>query len=58
MNHLDIIEIDFEKSFQDIDETRRQRAGALLPIIPNREKWEDFVAAVKTEWHVWRREFD
>jgi hypothetical protein len=56
MNHLDIIEIDFGKSFQDIDETRRQRAGALLPIIPNREKWEDFVAAVKTEWHVWRRD--
>lgn len=39
-----------------LNKAKRQMAGALLPGIPNREKWEDFLSVVKTEWNVWRHD--
>ncbi len=56
MNSLNTFEVDFEKLLQSIDVAKRQMAGALLPSIPSREKWEDFLAAVRTEWHDWRHD--
>lgn len=54
MNRLPSYEIDFEKEFLRIDMAKRQQAGALLPVIPDRVKWDDFLVAVKTEWKTWR----
>ena len=53
MNRLPSYEIDFEKEFLRIDTAVRQQAGALLPVIPNRVKWDDFLIAVKAEWKTW-----
>ena len=53
---LNAFEVDFEKRFQGIAGDNLQKAGALLPLVPPREKWEQFLASVKTEWHIWRRD--
>ncbi len=53
---------DWEESFQEklaaIDASKRDNPGALLPIIPNREKWDEFSFAVRSEWNVWKRDLD
>lgn len=54
MNRLQNYEIIFEKEFLSIDTAVRQKAGALLPVIPDRLKWDDFLATVKAEWKTWR----
>lgn len=54
MNRLPSYEINFEKEIQRIDLPLRQKAGALLPVIPDRVKWDDFLTAVKAEWKTWR----
>lgn len=45
----------FEKALQVINEAGRQMACALLPAIPNREQWDEFLRSVKIEWKAWRR---
>ena len=55
MRMLEHWENDFSKALQNIDKAEREKAGALLPVIPNREKWNQFLESVKTEWESWRR---
>ncbi len=40
----------FCKSIEKIDESKRQMAGALLPVIPEREDWDEFLGLMKTFW--------
>ena len=55
MGTLEYWENYFSKAFQNIDKSKREKAGALLPIIPDREKWNQFLESVKTEWQSWRK---
>lgn len=41
------------KEIQNIEVFKRQKAGALLPVIPRRIKWDAFLKAVSTEWLSW-----
>ncbi len=45
----------FEASLEQISFEDRSRAGSLLPVIPNRQQWEEFLSQVKAEWRAWRR---
>ncbi len=47
-------ENDFREGLQKIDESKRQKAGALLSVIPKREDWNKFLDLVKC----WYREKD
>lgn len=58
MNRLLNYEINFEKEILRIDMAIRQKAGALLPVIPDRVKWDDFLATVKIEWQSWRNDLE
>ena len=46
---------DWEKRFREeiekVDESKRQAAGALLPVIPNHEDWNEFLGLMKTFWN-------
>ena len=48
----------WEQRFNDgisaVDAAKRSKAGALLPIIPRHGEWEDFLSAVKLDWHNWQ----
>ncbi len=50
---LESWERNLEKLITEIDLPLRHRAGALLPVIPDRLQWEDFTASVKAEWTKW-----
>ena len=45
---------DWEKRFREeiekVDESKRQAAGALLPVIPNHENWNEFLGLMKKFW--------
>ena len=45
----------FRNTIQNIDKSEREKAGVLLPVIPDREKWSQFLESVKTEWQSWRK---
>ena len=53
---------DWEESFQGklaaIDASKRDKTGALLPIIPDREKWDEFSIAVRSEWNVLKQDLE
>jgi len=51
-------EIIFRKIFQDIEESKRKKPGALLPFIPGHEQWDEFLEAVKKDWATWRESFE
>ena len=38
----------FRGDIEKIDESKRQEAGALLPVIPNHEDWNEFLGLMKT----------
>ena len=40
----------FRKEIEKIDESQRQKAGALLSVIPDREDWNKFLGLMKTFW--------
>ena len=50
---------DWEKRFREeiekIDESKRQGAGALLPVIPNHEDWNEFLGLMR---NFWKRDLD
>ena len=46
-------ENDFAQAIQRIDLTRKTKAGALLPVIPNHTQWEDFLVLVRAKWGDW-----
>ena len=47
---LDQLELIQRKKIQRVDESKRQKAGALLPVIPKREAWDKFLDSVKS-WY-------
>lgn len=49
-------EDNFQKALQTIDKIERQKAGALLSVIPAREAWDEFLGSTKAEWQAWRRD--
>lgn len=53
---LNSFESSFAKAFEQVAQGTRQKAGALLPIIPDRAKWEEFLEATKAEWKSWRND--
>ena len=48
----------FRETLQRIDESKRQKAGVLLPILPDHAKWDEFLALVKIEWQSWSSDLD
>ncbi len=44
----------FEYKLNSLDRSERQKAGALLAIVPSRVKWEDFLVSIKAEWYRWQ----
>ena len=46
----------FRETLQRIDESKRQKAGALLSALPNHADWDAFIDLVKTEWQSWRND--
>ena len=40
----------FRRDIEKIAESRRPKAGALLPVIPDREAWNEFLNVMKTFW--------
>ncbi len=51
-------EIDFAKALEQVDTEKRKKAGALLPIVPDRGKWEEFIETARGEWKAWRGNLD
>ncbi len=51
-------EVKFREALQKVHNlnNKNQKAGILLSAIPNREKWDEFLDAVKMEWRTWRRD--
>ena len=47
-------EIDFAKKLESVDTEKRKKAGALLPIVPDRGRWEEFLETARAEWKNWR----
>lgn len=45
----------FREDIEKNDESKRQMAGALLPVIPDRDDWNEFLGEMKT---FWRRALD
>ena len=48
----------FEEKLETQTVTNRAKAGGLLPIIPDRERWNEFCSVVRSEWNVWKRDLD
>ncbi len=42
----------FEKKLQQIAPSERHKPGALLPLIPSREEWEEFIEHIQSEWRI------
>ena len=48
MNGRDYWESKFVEQFQKIE--NKQKPGAILPLIPCRDDWQEFIEFVRTEW--------
>lgn len=48
----------FRENIEKIDEAKRQKAGAFLPVIPCHEDWDSFLNSTKTTWDDWRRDME
>jgi len=44
----------FENKVLSLETTIRNKAGAMLQVIPSREDWQEFLKSVKSEWQVWQ----
>lgn len=44
----------FASGIEQIELSVRHRGGALLPIIPDHRRWDDFLESVQAEWRDWR----
>lgn len=47
-------EIDFAKKLDQVDAEKRKKAGALLSIVPDHERWDEFLHGVRAEWNTWQ----
>lgn len=54
MNNLACWENQLRKWSQTVERSARKQAGTLLPVIPGREDWDDFLEAVKENWDDWQ----
>lgn len=55
---LDKWQVSFEEKLKAQGATNRHKAGALLPLIPDRDAWNIFLSAVKSEWRAWECDLD
>ena len=46
----------FQGNLKAIRDEERQKAGALLSIIPERDEWDKFLEAIKNEWETWKND--
>ena len=53
-NSLSNWEVTFESALQRVKIAERQKAGALLPVIPEHAGWDEFIGAVKEQWVPWQ----
>lgn len=53
-NSLSNWEDTFENALQHVKIAERQKAGALLPVIPEHAGWDEFIGAVKEQWATWQ----
>lgn len=51
-------EVSFNDKLESLDATIRHKAGALLPLIPDREEWTRFLATVQSEWGAWEHDLN
>lgn len=51
---LDNWEAFFEDELEKLDPSRRCDAGALLKLIPDRIKWDEFLGDSRAEWNIWK----
>lgn len=49
-------EVSFEEKLESLDATTRHKAGALLPLVPDREEWTRFLSTVQSEWGAWEHD--
>jgi hypothetical protein len=47
-------ENDFSAAIKKDSLSEREKAGSLLPVIPDHSRWDDFMASTKAEWRTWR----
>ena len=55
-NRLENWESNIEEELCCIEVAERQKAGALLRVVPNHADWDRFLATVKKEWWIWRHD--
>lgn len=48
----------FEENLQSRAVAIRAKAGGVLPLIPDRERWDDFLSVVRSEWNIWKHDLD
>lgn len=46
-------EKDFATAIRKMTSAERNRAGALLPIVPSHSRWDEYLTSVRTEWEKW-----
>jgi hypothetical protein len=49
-------EVSFEDKLESLNPITRHKAGALLPLIPNREQWGVFLETIQSEWATWEHD--
>jgi hypothetical protein len=54
LSNLTKWETRFEKRLAELDPDKCGRAGALLPFVPDREEWDDFLGVVRDSWWTWK----
>jgi hypothetical protein len=49
-------EVFFKEKLESLGAATRHKAGALLPLIPDREQWARFLATIQSEWAAWEHD--
>lgn len=55
-NGLENWESRLDKELECVEVAERQKAGALLRVIPDQANWDRFLVTVKEEWRIWQRD--
>ena len=43
----------FSKALDNIDVSKRHKAGSILPVLPDRVDWNEFLTSIRNEWQRW-----
>ena len=43
----------FSKALGNIDVSKRNKAGSILPVLPSRADWNEFLTSIRNEWQRW-----